>query len=76
MQTNATVRMLYDTLDSLVALKLDLALSERQSPGLAPARRQRMSADIDQSIDNLRAVLARLETPGARKREVPTTPGD
>ena len=76
MQTNATVRILYDTLDSLVALKLDLALSERQTPGLAPARRQRMSSDIDQSIDNLRAVLARLESPGARTTEAPTTPAD
>ena len=72
MQANPTVLMLYDTLDSLVALKLDLELSERRGPSLAPERHRRMSSDIDHSIHNLRAVLARLERP-AESASVPGT---
>ena len=61
MPPNATVCMLYDTLDSLIALKLDLEMAERHEPALGIERRRRMSSDIDHSIENLRSVLARLE---------------
>lgn len=61
MQASPTVLMLYDTLDSLIALKLDLELCERRGTGWAPEGHRRMSSDIDHSIANLRAVLAGLE---------------
>jgi len=61
MPPDATVSMLYDTLDSLVALKLDLEIAERHDAAAGRDRRRQMSSDIDHSIENLRSVLARLE---------------
>lgn len=61
MEAPATVGLLYDTLDSLVALKLDLMHGDRAPTFMAPDRRQRMCADIDHSIDNIRGVIGALE---------------
>ena len=61
MEAPATVRLLYDTLDSLVALKLDLVQGDHEPAFIAPDRRQRMCADIDHSIDNIRGVIGALE---------------
>jgi len=55
------VDLLYETLDSLVAVKLDLVLAESRGTGLPPERQRRMCADIDQSIRNVRSVIEALE---------------
>ena len=69
MDSAATVSLLYDTLDSLVALKLDLMAAEQHDPPLPPDRRRRMWGDIDHSIANIRGVLETIE--GRRVRITP-----
>ncbi|HZQ62087.1 MAG TPA: hypothetical protein VFC24_12100 [Casimicrobiaceae bacterium] len=68
MESAASVTLLYQTLDSLVALKLDLMLAEHHGASLPEDRRQRMSSDIDQSIANIRGVIQRLESRGELAR--------
>ena len=71
MQSPATFGLLFDTLDSLVAMKLDLASGERHGKVVPAAQRERMSADIDHSIDNIRAIIAGLTV----QRERPVVSG-
>ena len=44
-----------------VALKLDLMHGDHEPSLIAPDRRQRMCADIDHSIDNIRGVIGALD---------------
>lgn len=61
MEPAVGVTLLYDTLDSLVAVKLDLVVAERRGNGLPPERQRRMHGDIDQSIRNVRNMIEALE---------------
>lgn len=61
MESVVGVTLLYETLDSLIAVKLDLIVAERRGSGLPPERQRRMSGDIDASIRNVRTVIETLE---------------
>ena len=66
MESAVGVTLLYETLDSLVAVKLDLIVAERRGSGLPPERQRRMCGDIDASIRNVRSVIETLERNRAR----------
>lgn len=58
-----TFKLLRDTVDALVALKMDIQCTESTSDDrvvLTGARARRACSDIDQSIDQIRAAMARL----------------
>lgn len=56
-----TFKLLHDTVDALVALKMDIRCSEGdQGVVLTPDRARRACEDIDRSIEQIRAALSRL----------------
>ena len=56
-----TFKLLHDTVDALVALKMDIQCAEADhAVVLSPDRARRACQDIDRSIQQIRAALARL----------------
>ena len=56
-----TFKLLRDTVDALVALKMDIQCPDsEQEVVLTPDRVRRACDDIDRSIDQIRAAMTRL----------------
>jgi len=63
---DTTCKLLHDTVDTLVALKMDIQCAPAEGEVvLSPDRARRACDDIDRSIDHIRAALTRLREQAA-----------
>ncbi len=61
MEYRAALSILYDTLDSLVAIKIELRSHDSRRAALMGDDGGRIGAEVDHAIDNVRAAIHSLE---------------
>jgi hypothetical protein len=61
MERHAAVSILYDTLDALVAVKIDLRSHDGRRAALMGDNGGRIGSEVDYAITNIRAAIASLE---------------
>lgn len=61
MERHAAVSILYDTLDALVAVRIDLRSHDSRRAALMGDNGGRIGTEVDYAITNIRAAIASLE---------------
>ena len=81
MERTAAVSILYDTIDTLVAIKIDLRSEDARRVTGASDNLARIGRELDEAIANIRAAIASVEENLAAKPPLipeasPAGPGD